>query len=80
MRELCVNEIKVISGAGIVADDPNFKDTMLEFNGACIALGFQNPVLRPSINASKTVVNGAASIIDAALTSAFNNIMSLLGD
>lgn len=79
MRELCINEIKMTSGAGIIKDDPKLQSVMNDFNTACAGvIAETGPVLAGSVAASQATVSGAVSIMDAAWTNAFNNVMNLL--
>lgn len=80
MRELYEKELKVISGAGIVADNPNYQQAMKDFDEGCKEFGKVFPYLTPAVIAANSVVHGVGSLIDTAFTSAYKNIMHLLGE
>ncbi|MDF7679427.1 hypothetical protein PT300_01865 [Enterobacteriaceae bacterium ESL0689] len=79
MRELCNNEIKIVSGAGIVTDNPDFQAAMNSYDNGCNSLATQYPDLAPAISGANQIMHGVASIIDSAFTNAWKNILQLLG-
>lgn len=80
MRQLIHSEYNQVSGAGIISDDPKVQDILGAFGEAVDEIaGKSPPMIGLGLNNGKNVVNGAVSVIDAALTSAFNNIWKLFG-
>lgn len=79
MRELCKNEVTMVSGSGILADDPYYKQLMDDFDSSCTEFSKVFPYLNPGVEFVNKVVHGTADIVDKGVTALFDIIKHPLG-
>lgn len=78
MRELLNSEVNLVSGAGIIKDDPKVQD-ILDVNDLLNSVSNKIPGMPGvAVGNATTVVKETVNVMDNAWTSAWNNISKLL--